>query len=285
MKEQRVLIYTIGREEENLSLRNFLRQKGYSLKMLIKLKEDGLTVNGGFHRLIDPIYAGDIVEIRCPIEERNLVSNGALEVPVVYEDEDLIVFDKPANMLIHPAGRGFDDALGNYFAFLYPDKVFRPVGRLDRNTTGLSLTAKHRLVAVMLADGIQKTYYAIAEGAVKEDAGTIDAPLVRVPGDKIRRKVDKTGQRAVTHYIVRKRLSGHTFLEITLETGRTHQIRAHFAYIGHPLAGDSLYGGQTDWIGRQALHCGQLELIHPVTEKKLMIRSPLPKDMVALLEG
>ncbi len=117
MKEQRVLNYRIGREDENLSLRNFLRQKGYSLKMLIKLKEGGLTVNGGFHRLIDPVHAGDIIEIRCPIEEHNLVPNGALEVPIVYEDEDLIIFDKPVDMLIHPAGRGFDDALGNYFAF------------------------------------------------------------------------------------------------------------------------------------------------------------------------
>lgn len=283
-KEPRILTYIIGKENAGQSLRNFLRQRGYSLKMLVRLKEEGLAVNGGFHRLIDPVREGDHIEIRCPAEEKNLVPNGNLKIDILYEDEDMIVFDKPADILIHPAGRGFDDALGNYFAYLYPDKIFRPVGRLDRNTTGLSLTAKHKLSAVKLQTAVQKTYFAIVEGEIAAKSGVIDAPLLRIPGDKIRRKVDEAGQRAITHFTFRKRLRGHSFVEISLETGRTHQIRAHFSYLGHPLAGDSLYGGQTDQIKRQALHCGRMEFIHPVTERKMRLTSALPSDMAVLLK-
>lgn len=282
--EQRILTYIVNREEDNLPLRKYLRQKDYSLKMLVHLKKEGLSVNGAFHRLVDPVREGDKIEICCPKEAHTLVPNGALAIPIAYEDDDLIVFDKPKDILIHPAGRGFDDALGNYFAYLFPDKLFRPVGRLDRNTTGLSLSGKHRLIAVALSTSIEKSYYAIVEGEIREDAGTIDAPLLRIPGDKIQRKVDPLGQRAVTHFTVLARLQGHTLLEIKLETGRTHQIRAHFSYLGHPLAGDRLYGGGTSYVDRQALHCGKMEFIHPVTGKTMIITSPLPGDMAVLLE-
>ena len=275
--------YTITKNEENMRLCDYLSEIGYSKTMLIRLKQEGgIFVNGAFHRNIDPVYEGDVITIDFPDKKPVLTPNGALNIPILYEDPDIVVLDKPDDILVHPATREFDDALGNFFAHRYPDTPFRPLGRLDRHTTGLCLIAKNKLTSVQLAHGIEKEYIAIAEGVYAEKEGTVCAPLLRVPGSTIMRKVDPAGQDSITHFKVLAQYKDHALLSLRLETGRTHQIRVHMAYLGHPLAGDALYGGKTDSIGRQALHCARLRCT--LNGKEIKVESPLPEDMKELLE-
>lgn len=274
--------YLITENEDGMELREYLFKQGYSKTMLIKIKQaGGLTVNGAFHRNIDPVHENDVIEIDFPDKSPVLTPNGKLNIPIAYEDEDTVIFDKPDDMLVHPATREFDDALGNYFAFRYPNTPFRPLGRLDRHTTGLCLIAKNKLTAVQLSRGTKKEYLAVAEGVFSKTSGTVNAPLLRVPGSVIMRKVDSAGQPSITHYRVVKQYQNHALLRLRLETGRTHQIRVHMAYLGHPLAGDALYGGKTDAISRQALHCADLRYI--LNNKETEVTSPLPDDMGELI--
>lgn len=265
--------YTITKEYDGMRLCDYLQQQGYSKTMLIRLKQEGgLLVNGAFQRNIDPIKENDEVRIDFPDKSPVLTPNGDLNIPIFYEDEDLVIFDKPDDILVHPATREFDDALGNFFAYRYPEIPFRPLGRLDRHTTGLCVIAKNKLTSVQLATGIEKEYIAIAEGIYEEKRGTVNAPLLRVSGSTIMRKVDPAGQPSVTHYKVEEQYTDHTLLSLKLETGRTHQIRVHMAHLGHPLAGDSLYGGKTDLIGRQALHCAKIRCT--LNGKTIEVTSP-----------
>ncbi len=276
--------YVITKKEDGMALKEYLFKQGYSKTMLIKIKQaGGLSVNGAFHRNIDPIWANDVIEIDFPDKAPVLTGNGNLRIPIVYEDEDAVIFDKPDDILVHPAAREFDDALGNFFAYRYPDTPFRPLGRLDRHTTGLCLIAKNKLTAVQLAHGVEKEYIAIAEGVFPEKTGVIKAPLLRVAGSTIMRKVDPAGQPSITHYRVVQQYQDHALLRLKLETGRTHQIRVHMAYLGHPLAGDSLYGGKTDRISRQALHCGRLW--YTLNGRAVEVSSPLPGDMQNLMKA
>lgn len=274
--------YVISQKEDGMELREYLKKQGYSKTMLIKIKQaGGLTVNGVFHRNIDPVYENDLIEIDFPDKDPVLTPNAALAIPIVYEDEDVVIFDKPDDILVHPATREFSDALGNFFAHRYPETPFRPLGRLDRHTTGLCLIAKNKLTAVQLAYSIEKEYTAVAEGIFPETSGTVDAPLLRVAGSTIMRKVDPAGQPSVTHYRVVSQYEDHALLSLKLATGRTHQIRVHMSHLGHPLAGDTLYGGKTDRIPRQALHCAHLW--YTLNGKETEVFSPLPPDMRNLI--
>lgn len=273
----------ISRDEIPVSLKAFLLKQGYSSSMIVAFKhKGGVTVNGEFRRMIDQLLAGDTVKVVLSEEKPHLIANPHLKLTALYEDADLIVFDKPANMLVHPAGYGFDDAVGNYFAAQFPDLTFRPMGRLDRNTTGVCLIAKNRLAAAQLSHNVDKTYLAIAEGNIISECGTVDAPLLRVNGPILTQKVDSLGKPSITHYQVLARSHNHSLIRLKLATGRTHQIRVHMQYLGHPLAGDALYGGSTLLISRQALHCSQMSFAHPISGDKIVVNSPLPKDMANL---
>ena len=175
--------------------------------------------------------------------------------------------------------------MGYYFAALFLEEqiAFRPINRLDRDTTGLCLSAKNTLAAARVAESLKKEYVAIAQGKLSRLEGTIDQPLIRVPGSIISRKVHPDGQRAVTHYRVIEQFDDFSLVSIRLETGRTHQIRVHFAYIGHPLEGDTLYGGRTKYINRHALHCGKLSFIRPDDGVPITLFSPFPEDMARLI--
>ncbi|MDD2192631.1 MAG: RluA family pseudouridine synthase [Bacteroidales bacterium] len=278
----RKLTYTVGKNDQGLKLVQYLQQLGFSQKLLAQLKQKGLTVNGSFHRLIDPLQTNDLIEIIFAAEKTTLLPNPNLSVSIVYEDADLIIFDKPTDLPIHACARQYSDALGNYFTALFPNMIFRPIGRLDRHTSGLCLVAKHALAAAKLTTCLQKTYYAVVQGSLPLEAGCIDIPLIRVSGPVIRQAAHPEGHQAITKYEVIKRLTGHTLVKIHLVTGRTHQIRAHFAYLGFPLAGDALYGGSTIFISRQALHCGELSFIHPISNQTLKIDSVLPPDIQKL---
>lgn len=276
--------YKITKAYDGMRLCDYLKEQGYSQTMLIRLKQEGgVTVNGAFQRNIDPIKENDIVAIDFPDKEPVLTPNGDLNIDILYEDEDLVLFDKPDDILVHPATREFDDALGNFFAYRYPGIPFRPLGRLDRHTTGICVMAKNKLTSVQLSHGIEKEYIAITEGIYEESQGTVNAPLLRVAGSTIMRKVDPAGQPSITHYRVLEQFNDHALLSLRLETGRTHQIRVHMAHLGHPLAGDSLYGGKTDRIDRQALHCAKIHC--QLNGREIEVTSPLPADMAALCQS
>ncbi len=259
------------------------REKGVSRRLITKLKRlpDGITKNGVHARTVDTVSTGDIIELLLA-DTKVLEKSETLAVPVAYEDSDVIVFDKPPYMPVHPSHRHQGDTLGNFFAAHCEGLTFRPINRLDRNTSGLCVIAKNSLSAAKLQESLDKTYFAVACGRITK-SGTIDAPIARTDESIITRCVSESGQNAVTHFEVLRTTSKYTYLKIKLETGRTHQIRVHFSHIGYPLVGDDLYGGDTSDIKRQALHCGEISFVHPITNEVISLSSLLPKDMESLL--
>jgi len=243
----------------------------------------------------EPLRFGDTLTIHLPKETIHSSQQiHPIDVPldIVYEDEDLLVINKPAGMSIHPSLHHYEDSLANAVAGYYARQgtsiVFRCINRLDKNTTGLTIIAKNQLSAAVLnTQGklrqIHRRYYAIVEGTITEE-GTIDAPIGRVADSVILRQIDwEHGQRAVTHYKPLRSAFGYTLVECRLETGRTHQIRVHMNYIGHPLPGDYLYHPVFDRIQRQPLHSVGLTFVHPITGASMEFYAPMPKDMEELL--
>jgi 23S rRNA pseudouridine1911/1915/1917 synthase len=294
MPERTEYRYRVPADADGLLLQDYFQNRlGFSRRMVIDLKKGGLSVNGEHRRMVDPVAAGDEILLRLGEEEQpNLIPNPDLPVSILYEDRDLTAMVKPAGMSVHPCTLYYNDTVGNWFAAHYQDGdggiAFRPLYRLDRDTTGIVVAAKNTLSAGMLMGHLEKVYYAVAEGIVEEESGTIDAPLIRVPGSIITRKVDferADAQRAVTHFRVLERGNGHTLLSFRLETGRTHQIRVHMAYIGHPLAGDTLYGGHDTQIQTQALHCGEVTIpaVTALEREEMTLRLPLPEQMARLI--
>ncbi len=288
--------YRVPEDAGGELLQDFLRRLGFSRRIIIDLKKGGLSVNGQHRRMVDPVFAGDEILLTLGEEEEiNLIPNPDLPVSILYEDRDLAALVKPAGMSVHPCTLYYNDTVGNWFAAHYQNAdghglAFRPLYRLDRDTTGIVVAAKNTLSAGMLMGHLEKVYYAVAEGYVEADTGTINAPLIRVPGSIITRKVDferEDAQRAVTHYQVLRRGNGHTLLSFRLETGRTHQIRVHMAYIGHPLAGDTLYGGHETLISTQALHCGQVTIpaVPALCREQMTLSVPLPEEMERLFKS
>lgn len=269
--------------ENPVTLQNFLKTQGVSSRLLKKLKrqENGITRQGKLIRSIDEVRKGDIICLNIN-DERFLEPNGNLYAEKLFENEYAVVFNKPYNMPVHPSIKHQGDTLGNYFAYEYPDLTFRPVNRLDRNTSGLCLIAKNPHSANMLQGNIKKVYYAVVCGQT-EPYGTINAPIARENETIILRTVRDDGKPSVTHYKTLKQNEKYSLVEINLETGRTHQIRVHFSYIGHALAGDELYGGLCEDIQRHALHCGKLIFNDIFTGEKIIVNSDISEDMLKLI--
>ncbi len=278
----RKIKFIVTPEQDGKTVLNILTLSGTSKRLITKLKqiENGITNNGIHVRTIDTVKTGDVIEILL-YDEKVLEENSELNVPIIYEDNDVIVFDKPAFMPVHPSHKHLNDTLGNYFAFCCNGLTYRPINRLDRDTSGLCAVAKNSFSAVKLQKSIKKVYYAVACGKIT-GSGTIDKPIARMDNSIITRCVSEDGQKAVTHYEMLKSNDKYTLLKIKLETGRTHQIRVHFSYIGHPLAGDNMYGGNMIDLNRQALHCGELLFTHPITDEKIHLISKLPQDIQCL---
>ena len=279
----RELTFTVPVENGGETAESFLRKRGFSHKLITKLKASGgLTRGGAVLRSVDRVSAGD--EVRVRIEDSGaVVPNPDIKAPIVFENDDIVVFDKPHGLAVHPSIVHYADTLGNLFAALYPESAFRPIHRLDKDTSGLCACAKNKLAASLLSAGIEKTYYAVVDGDIGQE-GEINVPIGRADGSIIKREVRADGrQPAVTLYRPILRKNGRTLLEITLLTGRTHQIRVHFAHIGFPLCGDELYGGDRTDITRQALHCGKMRFKLPITGEFVEIESPLPEDISRLL--
>lgn len=263
-----------------------LKHYGCSRRIITKLKNGGnLQINGKKARTVDILNSGDVVQITLD-DEKTLVPNPELDVEAAYEDDDIVVFNKPANMATHPSIYHYRDTLGNCFAAKYPDCSFRAINRLDRNTSGLCLVAKNQLAAANLSFAANnhpdKIYYAVVCGKIT-DSGEIIAPIGRVGDSIIKREVSENGLFAHTVYEPIVFSDEYTYVRVILKTGRTHQIRVHFSHIGHPLAGDDLYGNNTKDIKRQALHCGEISFIHPTTRKLTVVKAEPPQDMQKLI--
>lgn len=280
----RELKFTVSEAENGVTMQQFLKGHGVSRRTIIKLKHTGgITRDGKIIRTIDTVNSGDVISVLME-DAGGLIPNPHLKAEVAYEDDDVIVFNKPPYMAVHPSIKHSDDTLGNLFASMYPDTPFRAINRLDRNTSGLCVCAKNRYAAAALTRNVSKVYYAIVDGTDLTE-GQIEVPIGRVQDSIIYRNVTPDGQYALTLYNAVKHSNKRTLLRVILKTGRTHQIRVHFAHIGHPLCGDGMYGGDLTDIDRQALHCGEVSFTSPVSGKQLTLTAELPEDMAALLEN
>ena len=286
----RELEYIVEDYFEGKKLISFLRgHVKISVRLLRSLKriDGGIKVNGNHARTIDIIHAGDKVTLTIREDENSSIP---IDYPlsVIYEDEDVLVLDKPAMLPMHESHNHQGDTLANAVSGYLQKKgkslSFRAVGRLDKGTSGLVICALNSHAAARLSGNFEKTYYAVSTGHY-EGTGTIDKPIYRPDPIKTYRTADDRGDRAVTHYEVLESGENYSLHKINLETGRTHQIRVHFAFLGTPLYGDRMYGEEHPIIGRQALHCGKVVFDHPVTKEKLELEAPLPEDMAALLDS
>ena len=279
--------FTVPDEMDGISVRSFLRRQcGVSARLLAKLKrtENGMTVNGRIVRSIDILRGGDTVCLVFPQDSPEIVPV-MMGLDIVYEDDSILITDKPPFMPVHPVHVHQLDTLANGVMYYLQSRgegcTFRAVNRLDRDTSGLVMIAKNSFAHTFLSHNTEKKYMALCEGIISSE-GTIDAPIELAPGHTIQRRVGENGVRAVTHYRPLETLSGHTLLELSLETGRTHQIRTHLSYLGHPLAGDDMYGGSVEIFRRQCLHCSEMSFIHPLTRERIILKSP-PEDWLSVL--
>ena len=280
---------------------------------VVKLIEDGAVLaNGACAVKSLRVSVGDVIEVNIPDPKEIDAAPQEIELDVVYEDNDIIVINKPVGMVVHPAAGHSDGTLVN--ALLHHCKgslsgvggELRPgiVHRIDKETSGLLVCAKNDNAHLFLSEelkehSVSRTYYAIAVGSFKDEQGTVDAPIGRNPRDRKKMAVVSSaemqkgnGRHAITHYRVLERFEGFTLLECELETGRTHQIRVHMAHIGHPLMGDSVYGGghtkfekqSAALISGQCLHAKRLKLRHPVTRDEMSFECELPEYFEELLK-
>lgn len=277
-------------EYEGYRVETYLRRiKGMSRRTMVTLRhrENGITCNAKPIRTVDILRAGDRLTLLLT-DERPPQAASLLPVDIVYEDEDYFVCNKPAGMPVHPSLKYYENTLANAVSALYAGRgeamVFRPLNRLDRGTSGLVLAAKHQFAASLLKGGVEKEYFAVAEGALR-GSGWISAPLRRRDETGCRQIVHPEGARAVTHWKAISCEGGVTQLRIRLETGRTHQIRAHMSFLGVPLAGDAMYGGSTERLSRQALHCGFMRFRNPLSGAGAALSVPLPGDIASFLEA
>lgn len=273
---------------EGIDVQHFLKKHcNVSSRLLAKLKrtENGITSNGRHIRSIDILHGGDVVRLKMPTDENEIIPVN-IPTEIVYEDSEIIIFNKPPFMPVHPVREHQLDTLANFAVYYSRQKgenyAFRAVNRIDRDTSGLVLTAKSSFSMTFLCKHTEKVYTALCEGEIT-GTGTIDAPIRLKEGHTIQREVGEGGVRAVTHYKAIRTLYGHTYIECRLETGRTHQIRTHMASIGYPLAGDDMYGGSRKYFKRQCLHCAEITFVHPVTNETMTIRRE-PENWFAVLE-
>lgn len=290
----RIFTYDIHTEQP-ITILDYLKSLRYSQGLIAHLKRtpNGIQKNQNWAYVRDTLISGDRLTIT--LEEQatsETIVPTDLPLTIIYEDEDLMIVDKPANMPIHPSQGNYDNTLANAVAWHYQKEnrpfVYRCINRLDRDTTGLLILAKNAYSAALLSHmvgnrEIHRTYLAIATGRTQA-SGIITAPIGRVDGSTIEREVNSEhGEYACTHYQTLAHTTiaenEYSLVSLQLETGRTHQIRVHMKHIGHPLPGDFLYCPDYSIINRQALHSHKLAFLHPITKEQLVFTSPLPEDM------
>lgn len=289
--------YIIDEDSAGLRVEQFLRRKRYSGQNLSEIKRmpKSILVNGVHYYMRQELSTGDHLQVRiCETQNSEKIPPTKLPLDIIYEDEDLLVLNKPAGMPIHPSLNNYTNSMANALAYYFQSQgkpfIFRCCNRLDRDTSGLTIVSKH-LVSGSILSGMTKyrevhrEYLAIARGSVTPSEGTIQAPLGRKEGTIIERTVDwEHGEDAVTHYKVVKEANGHSLVSLRLETGRTHQIRIHMKYLGYPLIGDYLYNPDMEYMTRQALHSHHMEFTHPITGEHMSFTAPLPEDMARVMQ-
>ena len=291
----------IAREHHGQTVLSYIRQQLHvSSKMLkyLKYRPDGICVNGKHCTVRYLLQEGDVLTLATEDTEANEhLAPVDLPLDILYEDADVVVPSKPADMPTHPSRYHYGDTVANALAFRYAAAggsfVFRPINRLDRNTSGLLLVARNKLSAgrlaiAMQAGQIQKSYLAVLDGEMPLGKGKIDACLHRTEKSIILREVCSPdapdADTALTEYRVLASQNGHTLVQASPITGRTHQLRVHFASLGHPITGDDLYGTPSPHISRHALHARTLTFPHPTTGERMTFTAPLPADLLRLTE-
>lgn len=271
------------------TVQTFLRREcGMSWRMVVKLKrvENGILLDGEHVRTIDRVAAGQTVTVTMP-EDQVRIEAMDLPLRVMYEDDDLLVVDKPPFLAVHPSAGKTDPTLANAVVAYYERKgeslSFRPLNRLDRNTSGLLLAAKTPHAAFAMNGRAQKEYLAIVLGELRGE-GTVDAPIRVKEGCTITREVGEGGKDSVTHWKSLGSDGEVSLIRLVLETGRTHQIRVHMSHLGHPLVGDTMYGTDES-LPRHALHCTTMRFLRLSDDAETVLSSPLPDDMTAYLEA
>lgn len=285
----RQIKFTVTESFDGKKVYNFLR--GYikiSTRLMRTLKRipDGIMLGDKQGRTIDIIHTGDVITLNIPDDETAPIP---IDYPldIVYEDDDVMLINKPPTLAMHESHNHQGDTLANAVAGYLLKKgknaTFRAVGRLDKGTSGLVICALNAHSAARLSGRFEKEYLAVVTGEYTQ-GGTIDKPIYRPDPIKTYRTVDERGDRAVTHYKVEESGKNYSLLRINLETGRTHQIRVHFASEGTPLYGDTMYGEAIDIISHQALHCARVTFVHPITGQEITCEANMPEDMISLLE-
>ena len=295
-KAYREIEYTVTEADGTITAGEVMRERLMLSSREVsrcKLFEDGVMCKGVPVRIITELDPGDVLTVRLyeDIENSSVIVPSDEPVNIVYEDEDLILLNKRGDQVVHPSYAHYMDSLSNALAGYYEktgqEHVMRVIGRLDRETSGLIIFAKNRHSASVLSQknenmSRRKEYLALCTGIFNEKEGTVDAPIERIPGQRMIREVRSDGKRAVTHYKIEKEFRDFSLVRLQLDTGRTHQIRVHMAYLGHPLLGDNLYGKDIDdnkGMTRAALHACHLEFEQPITGERLSFEAELPEDM------
>ncbi len=296
-KQQEVagrLVFEIDREHEGMELKEILYdQMRLSSRLVRKLKRTkNILVNGNKIAFHARLRKGDRVEVIME-EESNQFEPQNIPIDVVYEDMDLLILNKQPGLVVHPTKGHPIGTLANAIVYYMQERgesfKIRFVNRLDRDTSGLIIIAKNpyiqqELSKQMIDNQVEKRYLAVIKGCLETEKGTVDAPIGRPYPEDITRKVYAGGQPSITHYEAVERLKDATVVRLLLETGRTHQIRVHMSYIGHPILGDELYGGKADTlIERQALHAEILRFLHPRTGEPMEVKASIPPDILELI--
>lgn len=287
--------YIVKKDDNYLNINDVLNLE-FKISSRLKLKlinNNSILLNGKVCDTRLAINENDVITVNFDYKEDNSnIVPHKQNLDIVYEDEWILVVNKPAGIAVHPSILHYEDSFSSGIKYYFDEiklyKKIRPINRLDLNTSGLVVFSKCEYIQDSLNKQMQnktfnKEYLAIASGSFENKTGTVNLPIARKEGSIIERCISSNGQISITHYEVLKEYSSYSLIKCTLETGRTHQIRVHMSAIGHPLIGDTLYGETSNLINRQALHCYRLNFIHPITQKAINLIANLPEDMILLI--
>ena len=291
-----ILTYTI-KDNKYQTVKEVLKAYfNISDRLLLKLKKNNkVLMNGVISNINSSLSVNDTIEVLIDFEEDNSnIVPTEMNLDIIYEDEAYLIINKPAGIPVHPSMDHFTDSLSNsikyYFDSIGLKKKIRPVNRLDKNTSGIVIFAKNEYIQECLVKQMNnhmfyKEYIAICEGEFKQVNGVINAPIARKENSIIERCVNEAGDTAITEYEVLSYNKRHNYsvVKCILKTGRTHQIRVHMSYIGHPILGDTLYGKSSELINRQALHAHEISFVHPLNKAKVSYTASLPEDINVLI--